>query len=80
MKQRDRTTRYTFLYKNLFIQGREAEHALNLTLTKNIAEVDETRKAFTWILYKIMELICFSANNIRLCNIVVNVVHVQLCF
>ena len=39
----------------------------------------KSEKLLFWILHKIMEIICFSAN-VRQCNIASSVVHVQLCF
>ena len=47
---------------------------------KNILEAEERRRTFT-LLYKIMEIICVSAN-VRQCNVSLYVLcmHVQLCF
>ena len=45
---------------------------------KNILWPRKGEELLFWILDKIMEIVCFSAN-VRQCNITFSVVHVQLC-
>ena len=57
------------------------KNAQNYEHDKNILDADQRPRTFiyTVILYKIVEILCFSAN-IRQCNIAYNsVVHVQFC-
>ena len=46
---------------------------------KNILGLRKDEEHLFWIMHKIMEILCFSAN-VRRCDIADSVVHVQLRF
>ena len=63
-------------HRKLFDNNVRLKIAQNLRIYPRLKKGEER---LFWILYKIKDILCFSAN-VRQCNIAYSVLHVQLCF